>query len=230
MCLFSRLLIDCGDPNNPEYIRLLKQVLEQEKVSLNHIIVTHWHHDHIGGVKDIMNSINKNVTLWKFPRSDEAENYDGLNFQEIKNNQEFVVEGAVLRAIHTPGHTTDHVILMFQDDSSVFSGDCILGEGTAVFEDLFDYMKSLKLILGLSPPKIFPGHGNIIEDPVEKIKFYIEHRNQREQQILDVLKSHPNESFTSMDIVKKVYSEIAFYLRPAANKNVSQHLIKLVMY
>jgi ribonuclease/clavin/mitogillin len=119
---------------------------------------------------------------------------------------------------------------MFQDDSSVFSGDCILGEGTAVFEDLFDYMKSLKLILGLSPPKIFPGHGNIIEDPVEKIKFYIEHRNQREQQILDVLKSHPNESFTSMDIVKKVYSEIAFYLRPAANKNVSQHLIKLVMY
>lgn len=222
------MLIDTGDPGNPEYIRLLKKVIEEENVHIKDIIVTHWHHDHIGGVKDILNSITKDVQLWKFPRSDVQENYEDLNFQEIKNNQEFFVEGAVLRCIHTPGHTTDHVILQFQDDQSIFSGDCILGEGTAVFEDLFEYMKSLQLILGLNPPVIYPGHGNIIKDsPVEKIKYYIDHRNEREKQILEVLQNAPYERFNALDIVKKVYTDIPFYMRAAARVNVNHHLEKL---
>lgn len=168
------------------------------------------------------------MAFFQFPRSDAQENYEDLNFQEIKNHQEFFVEGAVLKAIHTPGHTTDHIILQFQDDSSIFSGDCILGEGTAVFEDLSEYMKSLQLILGLNPPVIYPGHGNIIKDsPAEKIRYYIEHRNQRETQIMEMLKNSPNEKFNSSDIVKKVYTEIPFYMRKAAEINVNHHLEKL---
>lgn len=52
-----------------------------------------------------------------------------------------------------------------------------------MFEDLFTYMKSLEVILNLSPHLIYPGHGPVVEEAVTKIKEYIEHRNTREKQV-----------------------------------------------
>jgi ribonuclease/clavin/mitogillin len=52
--------------------------------------------------------------------------------------------------------------MAFQEDNTVFSGDCILGEGTSVFEDLHDYIASLRKIIQLNPKTIYPGHGPVI--------------------------------------------------------------------
>lgn len=227
---FSRLLIDSGEPNTSEYINNLAEVIKEENAIIDQVIITHWHSDHIGGLKDLLSKkiINNDCKLWKFPRSDEKEDYGDLKFNKITNKQEFIVDGANLRAFHTAGHTTDHVILYDDSEKAVFSGDCILGEGTAVFEDLFDYMLSLNLILQLNPSIIYPGHGNIVnEGACEKIEYYINHRNERESQILQALKKDQEKTMSDMDIVKIVYTTTPRHLFPAAAINVQQHLMKL---
>lgn len=50
----------------------------------------------------------------------------------IKDNEEVKTDGATLKLLHTPGHTTDHLVITLQEENTVFSADCVLGHGTAV--------------------------------------------------------------------------------------------------
>ncbi|KRT78544.1 hypothetical protein AMK59_7817, partial [Oryctes borbonicus] len=214
-----RILIDTGDADIPQYINHLKSVLKHEYIDLAHIFITHWHHDHIGGINDVLElkEYTKYCQVWKYPREDQKDDLpSNAKFEFLKDGQEFSVEGATVRVVHTPGHTTDHVVLQLLEENAIFSGDCILGEGTAVFEDLYDYMNSLDYILELRPSVVYPGHGNIVHDPQEKIQFYIAHRKQREEQILDVLMSHRNKGFSPMDIVNEIYIDTPKNLYHAA--------------
>lgn len=117
---------------------------------------------------------------------------------------------------------------VLKEENALFSGDCILGEGTAVFEDLHDYMKSLRKILELNPSLIYPAHGNIIDNPSPKIQYYIDHRNQREKQILEVLRKSPHCNFNEMEIVEIIYKDTPKELHLAAAYNVNHHLKKLM--
>jgi endoribonuclease LACTB2 len=117
---------------------------------------------------------------------------------------------------------------VLKEENAIFSGDCILGEGTAVFENLYDYMRSLVAIRDLKPTVIYPGHGNVVETPLVMIDHYIEHRNKREKQILDFLSARAGDTFEIMDIVRDLYKDVATELWPAAAFNVSHHLEKLL--
>lgn len=67
----------------------------------------------------------------------------------------------------------------------------------------------------------------LLQNPTEIIRFYIDHRCERESQIIEVLKSHPDDWYTEMDIVKIIYAETPMQLWKAAAKNIFQHLCKL---
>lgn len=205
---------------------MLTDYLQKEgDIRLSHIVVTHWHADHTGGVSDLLRTMNNNdeCKIMKM-RSDR----DTIEWSYVNDGSEVKTEGATIKLLHSPGHTDDHMAVYLHEENALFSGDCVLGEGTAVFENLKQLLDSLKLFIGLKPDIIYPGHGPVVEKPIDKLQQYINHRLEREGQIVAVLREVGSNGATIEQIVKKMYTETPERLLRAAGANVFHHLDKLI--
>lgn len=121
--------------------------------------------------------------------------------------------------------------LTLTEEDAIFAGDNVLGQGTAVFEDLATYLRSLGRMKTLFSGRVYPGHGPVVENGLEKIHEYVEHRRQREEEVLRAMMtgnaSSSSETWTAMAIVKTVYKDVREDLHEAACGGVLQMLAKL---
>lgn len=239
----KRLLIDTGE-GKASWPRLLTSVLSSEGATIAKALLTHWHPDHVGGVQDVL-TLCKDASIHK--------HHPVTGQSDIQDGQTFHVEGATLRAFHCPGHTSDHMAFILEEENAIFTGDNVLGHGTAVFEDLATYLQSLSLMRHQFSGRAYPAHGALILDGRARIEEYITHRQRREEEVLEILarpflfhqalppaNSDPNnesdketkapaptEGLTPGELVKIIYKDVPTTLHPAAEKGVVQILRKL---
>lgn len=134
-----------------------------------------------------------------------------------------------LRAIHTPGHASNHVCFLLEEEGLLFSGDHVLDGVTPVIMapdgNMVAYLESLERLKGYRPQAIAPGHGRVLDDPVGVIDGVIAHRLRREAKVLAVLGEAGRGTLD--ELLPRVYDDVRLELLPIARLSLEAHLIKL---
>lgn len=118
--------------------------------------------------------------------------------------------------------------LILEEENALFTGDNVLGHGTAVFEDLPTYLNSLKAMSKIATGRGYPGHGAVIQDCPAKIREYIAHRAMREKEVIQVLTTAgEGKGMSVMEIVKVIYKDVPENLHLPASRGILQILEKL---
>jgi ribonuclease/clavin/mitogillin len=157
-----------------------------------------------------------------------------LALSDISDGQRFAVPGATLRAVHSPGHTRDHMAFVLEEEDALFTGDCVLGHGTVFFEDLPEYLRTLEMLAAAVGGRAYPGHGQFIEDGPARIREYVAHRAMREREVVAALAKgtagaqEGGGGLASMDLVRMIYQDTPENLHFAASRGVVQILEKLL--
>lgn len=217
-------LIDAG-VGHAEHLRALEAALAG--APLARVIVTHAHSDHASGAAAV-------AARWpaaefvKYPWPDRDARY-GSAWRAVADEERVRAGDTTLRVVHTPGHAPDHICLWHEDTRTMFCGD-LAARGTTVVipgargGDLVQYIASLERVLALAPAVMLPAHGPALHDAERILRGYIEHRRQRESEILEILSEGPA---TIDDIVAELYPTLRQELIGAAADSVLAHLMKL---
>src|SRR5438105_2611274 len=227
-------VIDPG-PELEEHVAALLASLAEEQVT--HILVTHAHRDHSPAAKALQAATG--APSYGFgPHAggrrgeagvEEGGDWDFAPDIVVTDGAEIVGGKWRFEAVHTPGHTSNHLCFAMPDSGILFSSDHVMGWSTSVISppdgDMAAYMASLDKLLGRGDAVYWPTHGPAITEPQAHVRAFIAHRRERESGILDCLSAGIGDIDA---IVEQLYVGLQPGLRRAAGRSVHAHLIDLV--
>ena len=191
------------------------------------ILLTHTHEDHSPGAVGLKKLTGAEILAFGPGEGKGKVRLDGtLGDGAVIEATEFH-----LTALHTPGHASNHLCYLLNEERTLFTGDHIMQGSTVVIGppdgDMAAYFASLEKLKTIRPrlKAIAPGHGHLIENPMATIDEYIEHRRAREKQVLDDLRDRGTA--TIAELVEDIYADVAPALHPVAQRSVWAHLRKL---
>ena len=187
----SRVLLDAGE-GVAGYADALAECLALAQaeaklaapVTISDVLISHWHPDHIGGLEQVTRMFPRcrvrkaaSAVVPPHPALDAAA-------PALRHGERIATEGATLEALHTPGHTDDHMCFRLAEERALFTGDCILGYGSSVFASFPPFMRSLELLRDADAARIYPAHGPAhLDGAAAYVRDYIGHRLKREEQV-----------------------------------------------
>jgi glyoxylase-like metal-dependent hydrolase (beta-lactamase superfamily II) len=220
-------VIDPG-PDDQEHIDAILAALEGESIS--HILVTHTHMDHSPGCKKLQAACD--APTYAYGRHGAGKIEQGINVEE-GGDMDFdpdhlvrhgdIIEGGdwSVECVYTPGHTSNHMCFALREQKALFSGDHVMGWSTSIVSppdgDMSEYMDSLELLLDRDDAIYWPTHGPCIEEPKAHVRAFIQHRQEREQQIIDCLEQG---IFNIREMVPAMYHDTPEFMYPAAARSV----------
>jgi glyoxylase-like metal-dependent hydrolase (beta-lactamase superfamily II) len=167
------------------------------------VLCTHTHKDHWPGAAALAKRTGAEVLA--FDARDGLEIDRGLTDGEVLEGSEFRIT-----TVHTPGHASNHLCYLLEQDRTLFSGDHVMNGSTVVIRppdgDMSAYIGQLERLKTMRLRAIAPGHGELITDPIAKLDEYLEHRKLREQIVLNAITEHGPA--TTADLLPVVYADI----------------------
>jgi glyoxylase-like metal-dependent hydrolase (beta-lactamase superfamily II) len=207
------IVIDPG-PDDDKHLAAIERALNGRAVGA--ILVTHSHPDHLPLAAKLAERVNARVS----------------RYPELGDGDVVRTGGMNVTALHTPGHSADHLSFWLADDRVLFTGDLILGRGSSMVTypegDVAAYLRSLERVADLQPRILFPGHWDPVDPAEPKIAEYRAHRLERERQVMDELGRGRG---TAEELTRRVYAaEVgdSEQLLRAAEMTLRAHLKKLV--
>jgi len=211
------------DPG-PDAAGHLDELAELGAGRIRWIVVTHTHPDHAPGAAGL--AARTGAEVLGFCARD-----DFVPTHEVGEGYELRGAGFVLRALHTPGHASNHLCWLLVDDGMLFSGDHVMSGSTVVIAppdgDMVQYLASVQRLVDLDPPlvTIAPGHGALITDPVVALEAIVDHRLTREKAVARALAGAGRA--TVDELLPTVYADVREELLPVARQSLWAHLRKL---
>ncbi|MFI5283986.1 MAG: MBL fold metallo-hydrolase [Candidatus Dormibacterales bacterium] len=203
-------VIDPG-PDDDTHLAAINERLAGATIGV--VLVTHAHPDHLPLAERCARP--HHAAIRRYP--------------ELGDGDQVMVGNLKITALHTPGHSADHLCFLLPGDGAVFTGDLILGRGSSMVTypegDVAAYLRSLDRLADLKPRLLFPGHWDPISDAMAKIEEYRCHRLEREAQVLAEVRSAAG---TAPELTRRVYGQLDEKLMAAAEMTLLAHLRKLV--
>ncbi len=196
---------------------------------IDSIVVTHTHADHSPAARQLAQLSAAEVYGATPPTAAKYQDEGFRADHEVSDDQLLVLAGVNIRAVHTPGHVSNHYCYLIEEDGVLLTGDHLMNGSTVVIIPpagvMKDYIESLQKLKKYPLKSLGPGHGELMSEPLVVVDGIIQHRLRREQKVVDKLTSLG--AVTLEELTPVVYDDVDDSLHFMASLSLAAHLIKL---